>query len=31
MRRAQATIHELGALAVYFLYGGTPQVEETGG
>ena len=31
MKRAQATIHELGALAVYFLSGGAPQVEQTGG
>jgi hypothetical protein len=31
VRQAQATIHELGALAVYFLSGGTPQVEQTGG
>jgi len=31
VRRAQATIHELGALAVYFLSGGTPQVEQPGG
>ena len=30
MRRAQATLHELGALAVYFLSGGAPQVEQTG-
>lgn len=27
-RRAQATIHELGALAVYFVTGGTPTVEQ---
>jgi uncharacterized SAM-binding protein YcdF (DUF218 family) len=31
VRRVQATIHELGALAVYFLSGGTPQVEQPGG
>ena len=31
LRRAQATIHELGALAVYFLSGGAPQVEQPGG
>ena len=31
VRRAQATIHELGALAVYFLSGGAPQVEQPGG
>ena len=31
MRRAQATIHELGALAVYFLSGGAPSVEQPGG
>jgi uncharacterized SAM-binding protein YcdF (DUF218 family) len=30
VRQAQATIHELGALAVYFLTGGTPQVELAG-
>lgn len=30
-RRAQATVHELGALAVYFLSGGAPQVEQGGG
>jgi len=30
-RRAQATVHELGALAVYFLTGGTQPVEQTGG
>jgi uncharacterized SAM-binding protein YcdF (DUF218 family) len=30
VRRAQATIHELGALAVYFLSGGAPQVEQGG-
>ena len=30
LRRAQATIHELGALAVYFLSGGTPTVEAAG-
>jgi uncharacterized SAM-binding protein YcdF (DUF218 family) len=31
MKRAQATVHELGALAVYFLGGGTPAVEQGGG
>ncbi len=31
VRRAQATIHELGALAVYFLSGGAPLVEQPGG
>ena len=31
VRSAQATIHELGALAVYFLSGGAPQVEQPGG
>ena len=30
VRRAQATIHELGALAVYFLTGGAPAVERQG-
>jgi uncharacterized SAM-binding protein YcdF (DUF218 family) len=30
VRQAQATVHELGALAVYFLSGGTPQVEQPG-
>ena len=30
-RRAEATVHELGALAVYFLSGGAPQVEQSGG
>ena len=30
-RRMRATIHELGALAVYFLAGGTPAVEQAGG
>ena len=29
--RVQATIHELGALAVYFLSGGEPTVEQPGG
>jgi uncharacterized SAM-binding protein YcdF (DUF218 family) len=29
--RAQATLHELGALAVYFLSGGSPTVEQQGG
>ncbi len=31
MKRVQATVHELGALAVYFLGGGTPAVEQGGG
>ena len=31
LRSVQATIHELGALAVYFLSGGAPPVEESGG
>jgi uncharacterized SAM-binding protein YcdF (DUF218 family) len=31
LRKAQATVHELGALAVYFLSGGAPQVEVPGG
>ena len=31
LRRAQATVHELGALAVYFLTGGAPPVEQPGG
>ena len=31
VRSVQATIHELGALAVYFLSGGAPQVEVPGG
>ena len=30
-RAAAATIHELGALAVYFVTGGAPQVEQPGG
>jgi uncharacterized SAM-binding protein YcdF (DUF218 family) len=30
VRRAQATVHELGALAVYFLTGGAPPVEIPG-
>jgi uncharacterized SAM-binding protein YcdF (DUF218 family) len=30
-RQAQATVHELGALAVYFLTGGAPLVEQPGG
>ena len=29
--RAQATVHELGALAVYFLSGGAPTIEQPGG
>jgi uncharacterized SAM-binding protein YcdF (DUF218 family) len=28
LRRAQAIAHELGALAVYFVSGGAPQVEQ---
>ncbi len=31
LRKAQAAVHELGALAVYFLSGGAPQVEVPGG
>jgi uncharacterized SAM-binding protein YcdF (DUF218 family) len=31
IRSAQATIHELGALAVYFLTGGAPPIEHQGG
>jgi len=31
LRSVQATIHELGALAVYFLSGGAPAVELPGG
>jgi uncharacterized SAM-binding protein YcdF (DUF218 family) len=31
LRSVQATIHELGALAVYFLSGGAPPVEVPGG
>ena len=30
-RRLSATAHELGALAVYFLAGGAPAVEQPGG
>jgi uncharacterized SAM-binding protein YcdF (DUF218 family) len=30
-RTVSATLHELGALAVYFLSGGAPAVEQTGG
>ena len=30
VRSAQATAHELGALAVYFLSGGAPTVEQPG-
>jgi uncharacterized SAM-binding protein YcdF (DUF218 family) len=30
-RTAQATLHELGALAVYFLTGGAPPIEQPGG
>jgi uncharacterized SAM-binding protein YcdF (DUF218 family) len=30
LRRIQATIHELGALSVYFLTGGAPPVELQG-
>ncbi len=29
-RRVSATIHELGALAVYFITGGAPAVEQQG-
>ena len=29
-RRVSATIHELGALAVYFISGGAPDVEQQG-
>ena len=31
LRRVQAIAHELGALAVYFVSGGAPQVEQPGG
>jgi uncharacterized SAM-binding protein YcdF (DUF218 family) len=31
LRSVQATIHELGALAVYFLSGGAPLIEVPGG
>jgi uncharacterized SAM-binding protein YcdF (DUF218 family) len=31
VRAAGATLHELGALAVYFLSGGAPAVEQPGG
>jgi uncharacterized SAM-binding protein YcdF (DUF218 family) len=31
LRTVQATLHELGALAVYFLSGGAPPVEVPGG
>jgi uncharacterized SAM-binding protein YcdF (DUF218 family) len=31
VRRTRATIHELGALAYYFVTGGTPAVEQPGG
>jgi uncharacterized SAM-binding protein YcdF (DUF218 family) len=31
LRAAQATLHELGALGVYFLSGGAPSVEQSGG
>lgn len=31
VRSAQATVHELGALVVYFLTGGAPPVEHLGG
>ena len=31
VRTARATLHELGALAVYFLTGGAPTVEQAGG
>jgi len=30
-RRLEATVHELGALAVYFVTGGAPAVEQVGG
>jgi uncharacterized SAM-binding protein YcdF (DUF218 family) len=30
-RRVLATVHELGALAVYFVTGGAPAVEQPGG
>jgi uncharacterized SAM-binding protein YcdF (DUF218 family) len=30
VRSAEATLHELGALAVYFLSGGAPTVEQPG-
>jgi uncharacterized SAM-binding protein YcdF (DUF218 family) len=30
-RRVSATIHELGALGVYFITGGAPAVEQVGG
>ena len=30
-RRTGATLHELGALAVYFVTGGAPAVEQSGG
>ncbi len=30
-RRAMATLHELGALAVYFITGGAPPIEQPGG
>jgi uncharacterized SAM-binding protein YcdF (DUF218 family) len=31
LRKVQATIHELGALAVYFVTGGAPPVEQPAG
>ena len=31
IRKAGATVHELGALAVYFVTGGAPGVEQPGG
>lgn len=31
VRTARATLHELGALAFYFLTGGAPTVEQAGG
>ena len=31
LRQVQAIAHELGALAVYFVSGGAPQVEQPGG
>ena len=31
LRKLEATVHELGALAVYFVTGGAPAVEQGGG
>jgi uncharacterized SAM-binding protein YcdF (DUF218 family) len=31
MRKLQATAHELGALAVYFVTGGAPAIDQQGG